>query len=130
MRRGRFFIISAVQFFSSRLLVAFVLLGAPLGAVAAPGTKPVAPKTTKAPFKDPLAIPAFAGLPVEFLFEGTQKDLLGVLQGLARGAKVEGAKPASPGTGGADQLFSDAELLDMVSEIHVLRAFAVVLWQG
>ncbi len=97
------------------LLACAATLSLPLAAVAAPTQPVAAPAPAKPVTSDPLGIPAFPGVPNEFTFAGTQNDLLGTLQGFVAGAKVEGSKSTSP-------LFSSVEVLDMVSQIHVLRA--------
>lgn len=83
-----------------------------------------APKSAAQPVwkLDALPIAALPQVPVEFEFVGTQRDLLGVVQAVARGISTADAKPASPTTNKAAQLFSDADLMLMVRDIQFLRA--------
>ncbi len=71
---------------------------------------------------DALPIAALPQVPVEFEFVGTQKDLLGLVQSVARGVTVADAKPASPNMSKKAQILSDADVLLLLQNIHFLRA--------
>ena len=94
---------------------------APVSRTPAPKSKPkVAPQ---AAFKlDALPIAALPQVPVEFEFVGTQKDLLGLVQSVARGVTVAGAAPASPNMSKPVQIVSDADVLAMLRDVQFLRA--------
>lgn len=71
---------------------------------------------------DALPVAPLPQVPIEFEFVGTQKDLLGLVQSIARGATVAGAKPASANSSKAAQILSDADVLAMLRDVQFLRA--------
>ncbi len=103
------------------LFCGFVLLGAAPVQIShaqtsapqkgVPASKPPAQPVWKL---NALPIVALPQVPVEFEFVGTQRDLLGVVQSVARGMTVAENKAA--------QLFTDADLMLMVRDIQFLRA--------
>lgn len=98
-------------FFAGFLLVS--LLGAPTLAQPAKTAAPA-----KTPARDPLDIPMFAAVPNEFVFAGTNKDLLAIFQ------KVAGDNPAETLKGDPRlQIVRDAQTV--MSSIHVLRVRSV-----
>lgn len=93
---------------------------APKKAVA----KPVSPAKTAAPTwkLDALPLASLPQVPVEFEFVGTQKDLLGLVQSVARGAASAGGKPISTDMSKRTQLLANAEVLTMLRDVQFLRA--------
>lgn len=111
-------------FASGFLFLSFVTPRISRAQTPATASKKTAPVTGAKPtFKiDSLPIAALPEVPIEFEFAGTQKDLLGIVQQVARGVTMETSKPVAAGMSKKVQIFSDAELLDMVRDIQFLRA--------
>lgn len=76
---------------------------------------PKAPAKPAKPRADPLNIPAFAAIPNEFVFAGTQKDLLAVFQ------NATGTKPGETAPADNENLKIVREVEQMLRAIHVLR---------
>ena len=96
---------------------------APVWAAPAALTLPQTPASaaatpTKPNLADPLGIPSFAGVPNEFVFAGTNEDLLGALQQFAQGASDA---PKAEGEGAKGSIFG-LDLNEVLGNIHVLRA--------